>query len=124
MFYIWVAVGGILGAVSRSFICRVLADKSLNFPYSTLSVNIIGCFLMGIFIEFFALKAQMPLGIKVLLTSGFLGAFTTFSTFGLDIVMMMNKGAFLNALLYAFLSVILGIFSLYGGLCLVRMFLH
>lgn len=120
MLYLFVAIGGMCGAVSRHFLFSLLAEKSLKFPYSTFVVNIIGCFLMGVIVEIFAQKSHLPAEIKLLLTTGFLGAFTTFSTFSLDIVELFNKSSVLSGLSYITLSVVCGVLSLYGAICLVR----
>ena len=83
-------------------------------------VNILGCFLMGVIVELFAVKINFSQEIKILLTTGFLGAFTTFSTFSLDIVNLINKSSLLNGLSYSILSVLLGVLSLYAATYLVR----
>lgn len=124
MNYLFVAFGGMLGAVARYFCVSVLADKSTSFPFSTFVVNILGCFLIGGLSEFFALKAHLPQEARIFLITGFLGAFTTFSTFGLDAVGLINKFAFLHMLVYVSSSVVLGICSIYAaGFVVRRLFL-
>lgn len=120
MNYILVAVGGMLGAMTRYFCVSLLADKSLNFPYSTFLVNVLGCFLIGAISEFFALKSYLPVEAKILLVTGFLGAFTTFSTFGLDTVLLINKSAFIYSMLYVFSSVFVGVLSIYLATFMIR----
>ncbi len=75
---------------------------------------------MGVIVELFAVKINFSQEIKILLTTGFLGAFTTFSTFSLDIVNLINKSSLLNGLSYSILSVLLGVLSLYAATYLVR----
>ena len=75
---------------------------------------------MGVIVELFAVKINFSQEIKILLTTGFLGAFTTFSTFSLDIVNLINKSSLLNGLSYSILSVLLGVLSLYAAAYLVR----
>lgn len=120
MNYVLVAIGGMLGAMARYFCVSLLAEKSLNFPYATLWVNILGCFLIGAISEFFAIKSYLPVEAKMLLVTGFLGAFTTFSTFGLDTVSLINKAAFVHSVVYVFSSVFVGILSIYASIFMVR----
>ncbi len=120
MNYVLVAIGGMLGAMARYFCVSLLAEKSLNFPYATLWVNILGCFLIGAISEFFAIKSYLPAEAKMLLVTGFLGAFTTFSTFGLDTVSLINKAAFVHSVVYVFSSVFVGILSIYASIFMVR----
>ena len=120
MNYVLVAIGGMLGAMARYFCVSLLAEKSLNFPYATLWVNILGCFLIGAISEFFAIKSYLPAEAKMLLVTGYLGAFTTFSTFGLDTVSLINKAAFVHSVVYVFSSVFVGILSIYASIFMVR----
>ena len=80
-----VGAGGALGAISRYFV-YIMAGYILgpNFPYGTLIVNIVGSLLMGIIVEVMALTWEASTEWRLFLTVGFLGAFTTFSTFSLD----------------------------------------
>ena len=123
MNYLIVAVGGMFGALSRYFLFVLLAEKSMLFPWATFIVNMTGCFAMGFVTETCGLKASLPPEIKILLTTGFLGAFTTFSTFSLDIVNLLNKGAVLTVVIYAAMSVLLGILGVYAGSYLSRFLL-
>ena len=120
MNYVLVAVGGMLGAMARYFCVSLLTDKSLNFPYSTFMVNILGCFLIGAISEFFTLRSYLPNEARILLITGFLGAFTTFSTFGLDTVSLINKAAFVHSVVYVFSSVFMGVLSIYLATFMVR----
>lgn len=116
-----IALGGALGAVTRHGM-NVAAFKMLGdgFPWATLGVNIIGSFLMGLFIAIFAHYWQPSAAIKMFLITGFLGAFTTFSTFSLDVSVLYERGAMMHAALYVMGSVILSVGALFGALALVR----
>ena len=91
---LYISLGGALGALARYSLSLGLASKSMNFPTATLCTNIVGCFLMGMITEIFTLKANLPSELKLLIATGFLGAFTTFSTFGLESVSLINKAEF------------------------------
>lgn len=116
-----VAAGGAVGAVAR-YVVSSAALKILGgaFPYGTLLVNVLGCFLMGVLIETVALKIQIPKEMQSLLSTGFLGAFTTFSTFSLDAVTLFERQAYAACAAYVLSSFILSIAALVVGLLLVR----
>lgn len=122
--YLSVALGGALGACARygvaHFALRLLGP---GYPYGTLIVNVVGSLLMGLLIELIALRWSPSPELRVLLVTGFLGAFTTFSTFSLDVAVQIEKGAFLAAGSYILMSVILSILGLFAGLYLMRMIL-
>lgn len=118
---IYIAIGGALGAVARHGVnVASLKWGGMDFPYGTLTANILGSFLMGALIAALAHGWDIPTHFKSLLTVGFLGAFTTFSTFSLDAVTLYERGALLSAGLYIAASVILSIAALFAGMLLVR----
>ena len=94
-----------------------------GFPWGTLTVNILGSLLMGIFIELLVLKFQGTANLRLFVATGMLGGFTTFSAFSLDVAVMVERGAAALALLYAAVSVLAAITGLFIGLRLVRMVL-
>jgi len=119
-----IALGGALGAVSRHFVAGRLAGAlGLVFPYGTLSVNVLGSFLMGLLVELIALKLNLPRPMQAFLTVGFLGAFTTFSTFSMEVVLLMERHTLVLALAYVVLSVVLAVAAFGLGLTLVRQWL-
>ncbi len=117
-----IAAGGALGAVARHF-ANIGAAMAfgLAFPYGTLIVNILGSFLMGLLIGIFAHVWQPPQELRAFLTIGFLGAFTTFSTFSLDAVTLYERGDVGLSAAYIAASVILSIAGLFAGLLLIRL---
>lgn len=121
----WVALGGALGASGR-YAAGVMATRLLGhgFPYGTLFVNILGCFLMGALVEAAALKFSMSQEMRAFLTTGVLGGFTTFSAFALDIAVLYERKATGLAALYLGASVMLSILALFFGLWLVRTILQ
>lgn len=117
-----VAAGGALGAVARygvNILAVALAGHA--FPWGTMSVNILGSFLMGALIAGLAhVSVPVPDAMRVFVVTGFLGAFTTFSTFSLDSVTLWERGEVMQAVLYGGGSVVLSIAALVLGLFIVR----
>ena len=121
MTYLWVALGGAIGASARYGV-GVQATKLLGFgfPWGTLTVNIVGSFLMGVLIELMALKFSVSQDMRAFLTVGILGGFTTFSAFSLDFAVLVERKEMMLAGLYAAGSVGLSIAALFAGLWLMR----
>lgn len=114
-----VFLGGGIGACLRYLtgICCVNLFK-INLPIATFLINIIGCFLIGFLYIIFVEKIQSTNPLKLLLTVGFCGGLTTFSTFSAELFEMIQNQQFLHASLYAALSVIIGCVAVYfGGFC-------
>lgn len=116
-----IALGGALGSVLRHG-ANVAALRFMGdaFPWGTFFVNIAGSFVIGLLTGLFALYWQPSPEMRVFLVTGFLGGFTTFSTFSLDFSTLWESGAVTPALAYAVLSVVLSIGALFLALFLVR----
>lgn len=116
-----VALGGALGATMRYGVSvGTVHYFGPGYPWGTIIVNILGSLFMGIIIGKFAQMEQVSPELKALITTGFLGAFTTFSTFSLDFITLWERGAMLQALGYVLFSVIFGILALALGLFIMR----
>ncbi|WP_339631972.1 fluoride efflux transporter CrcB [uncultured Sneathiella sp.] len=119
--FLSVAIGGALGACARYGVAQImLRQLGPGYPYGTLFVNIVGSLLMGVLIELIALRWSPSPELRVLLVTGFLGGFTTFSAFSLDVALMVEKGETLPAAGYILMSVALSIAGLFAGLHLMR----
>lgn len=119
--FLAVAVGGAVGAVSRYSVYLLAAHYfGRNFPYATLIVNILGSLIMGMFIEMMALVWNVGTEVRLFFVVGILGAFTTFSTFSLDVAVLYERGELWFLGLYLFASVVLSIGALFLGLHVVR----
>lgn len=118
-----VAAGGAIGAVLRYGV-NVASLKMFGdgFPWGTLTVNVAGSFAMGALIAAFAHFWQPSETVKILLVTGVLGAFTTFSTFSLDVATLWERTALAPTVGYITSSVILSIGALFVGMALVRSF--
>lgn len=116
-----VAIGGALGALARLGVNQAaLLMFGSYFPYGTMIVNISGSFLMGAVFAALTIHADLPEFFKVLIVTGFLGAFTTFSAFSLDSYNLWERGDLMVTLTYIAGSVLLSLAALFAGLALVR----
>lgn len=107
-------LGGGLGAASRVYVGMVLSryPAAAAFPLATLTVNLVGCFLIGFLLTLPQLGDPR---VKTFLTAGFLGGLTTFSTFGFDTLSMLERGDFLKAGFNVGISIIAGLGCCYLG---------
>ena len=119
-----IAVGGGLGAVARHLLNTVMAHAfGTGFPYGIMLINVLGSVAMGGLIGLFAFRVDVAPIYKLFLTTGVLGGFTTFSTFSLDSVLLIERGAYGLAMLYIGLSLVLSIAGLMVALAGMRLWL-
>lgn len=122
-----VAIGGAAGAVLRHQTGRAMtqwlgAPIVSTFPFATLAVNAIGSLLMGLLAGWLMRHGgENSEQLRLLLGVGLLGGFTTFSAFSLEMVLMIERGQYLFASLYAILSFAMGISGLMVGLAVMRL---
>ncbi len=104
-----VALGGSVGAVSR-YLLHAGIERRLGtgFPFGTLVVNLLGCLAIGLVLAHLEARDLLDGSARLLLVTGFLGAFTTFSTFGIEVVTLADDGGLTRSLAYVALSVVLG----------------
>ncbi len=123
MGFLIVFLGGGIGAALRHGV-NLAAARLLGtaFPYATLIENVTGSLLMGVFAGYFAFKGDASQSLRLFLTAGILGGYTTFSAFSLDASLLYERGALGLAALYVVASVALSIGGLFAGLALVRHF--
>jgi CrcB protein len=115
-----VALGGAVGSLLRYFVAGAVQQPTMQFPLGIFIVNITGGLLMGIIVELGALKLHLSPELRAFLTVGILGGYTTFSTFSLDSVLLIQRGQYAGAAAYIGGSVVLSILALFSGLWLVR----
>jgi CrcB protein len=116
-----IAVGGALGAVARySINASPLQNFLKPFPFPTFFINITGSFLIGFLLILFADKFQINENWRAGVIVGFLGAYTTFSTFELEIWGLIEDSQFLTAFLYLLLSVLVGFAGVVLGVSLAK----
>ncbi len=122
MFHILlVALGGAIGSVARYLVGLGMTRlMGLSFPWGTLTVNIVGSFAIGILTELVARRFDASAELRLLIVVGFLGGFTTFSSFSLDTMALIERGATASAFAYVAASLVLALGAAFAGLLLGR----
>ena len=122
MGFLIVFIGAGIGGMARHGVnlLTLIGFGPNSFPFGTLSVNIIGSFLMGVIVEYLAFKSGFSQHTRLFLTTGILGGFTTFSAFSLETAMLFQRGDAVAAILYALASVILSVGALTVAILLMR----
>lgn len=123
MNWLLVACGGAIGASLRYGAGLIIAKPQNLFPWATWSINILGCFLAGVFFAFTQKYPTLQNETRLFLMVGILGGFTTFSSFGLETFQLIRQGQLPIALAYTVSSVILGVIFLAIGFYIFNMFL-
>lgn len=118
-----IALGGATGALSRHFLAGFVTKAvGYGFPLGTMTVNVLGSLLMGFLVTAFALKFDSTPELRGFLTVGLLGSFTTFSTYSLETVLLIERGDWQSAIIYAFGSLFIGVLALLMGMWLGKIF--
>lgn len=116
-----IGAGSFLGGIARYLMSRWFQGLFLTaFPIGTLSVNVLGSFLIGLFYGIFERAPFLDTELRMFLTVGFCGGFTTFSTFANENLMLLREGNFFYAGLYIFFSLFLGLLAAYLGYHLTK----
>lgn len=115
-------LGGALGAIARVALGKAWSITLLGVPCYILFVNILGCFIIGLLSELMSLYWTASDNTRYFLISGFLGGFTTFSSFALEFGLLFEKQEYRAAMLYAISSVVLGIIAFFIGAKIIRFF--
>lgn len=119
--FLYAALGGAIGAAARYGV-NITAPKLVGhgFPWGTMIVNVAGSFIMGLLIAIMALAWNTSQEMRVFLTTGILGGFTTFSAFSLDFATLYERKDYALAFGYAGGSVVLSLLAVFAGLYLAR----
>lgn len=116
-----VFLGGGLGAALRYLLSLAMAGPRADaFPYPTLAINLLGALLIGILVEALALKFEASATLRLFLVTGILGGFTTYSAFALESVLLLERGAYGNLVLYIVASALGTIVLALLGMTAVR----
>lgn len=121
MTVLWIGLGGFIGANARYFLGRAIIERyGAAFPWGTLTINVLGSLLIGIILEFLAQRAISDPAYRLFLVVGFLGGFTTFSSFAIETVRLLDDGRWTRALTYVLASNALSILCCLLGVWIVR----
>ncbi len=115
---LWVSVGifGFFGAITRYGVARLCGRISTLFPFGTFIINISGCLLLGWFLTYAQPRLDIPDPIRIGFAVGFVGAYTTFSTYMVESDKMLSDGASMRGMLYILGSVMLGLLAVRVGI--------
>ena len=124
MAYLLAALGGALGALARWAVAAALPSSPGDWPWATFAVNVTGCLLIGVLLA--VLPARFPENpwLRPLLGVGVLGGYTTYSTFAVEVVRMVEAGSAATAVAYVAASVLGGVAAVLAGLLAARVVLH
>jgi len=115
-----VCIGSFFGGGARFLVSKAVQSwVAVSFPWGTLAVNVVGCFLIGL-LSGMSLGGQISPTAKLVLVTGFCGGFTTFSTFMNENLLLGRDGGLLSAVLYTLASLILGLIAVVAGYQLVK----
>lgn len=115
-----VFLGGGAGSALRWFISHMMCAKGQSPLFATFTVNIIGSFILGFAFYFLLNKMHIPDEARLLLTAGFCGGFTTFSTFALENTVLIGQGEIVKSIIYSILTVVFTILSAFIGVYLAK----
>jgi CrcB protein len=119
--YFFIALGGALGSVARYMVNGAVSNRlGVRFPFGTLIINISACLIIGLSLEILNRHTDFNPALRYLIPIGFIGAYSTFSTFEWEIFSNLNSGAFWAAILYVASSLVFGLIAVALGAALGR----
>lgn len=114
--YLWIAAGGALGSMARYWIGAAVGSRmGIRFPYGTMIVNISACLIIGFAVTYLGHRANVDPAWRYFILIGFIGAYSTFSTFEWETLSTLRSGAFVLAAVYAVGSLVLGLAAAWAG---------
>ena len=124
MSWLAVAIGGALGSMTRYGVALLLPSVAGKFPWPTFTVNLLGSFLIGVVYVVIVEKQMLSPEMRLWLMTGFLGGFTTFSSFSLETLQLWQQGQVVQALIYVISSVVLCLIAVAIAVTLTQKFFN
>lgn len=119
--YLLIGIGGALGTIARYWVGSTIGSRmGIKFPYGTLVVNITACLVLGFTLTYMGKRADLNPAWRFLLPVGFIGAYSTFSTYEWETLSTIRSGAFALAALYAVGSLVVGLAAVWCGAALAE----
>lgn len=114
--YLWIGLGGALGSIARYWVGATVGSRlGVKFPYGTFVINLTACFIIGFSLTWLGERVELNPAWRFLIPIGFVGAYSTFSTYEWETLETLRSGAFALAALYAVGSLLLGLAAVWGG---------
>lgn len=121
--YLYIAIGGAIGSIARYWVgSEVSSRMGTKFPYGTFLINISACVIIGFSITYLGRRVEFNPAWRFLIPIGFVGAYSTFSTYEWETLSNLRSGAFFLAVLYAVGSLLVGLVAVWGGSLLAGVF--
>ncbi|HTZ56880.1 MAG TPA: fluoride efflux transporter CrcB [Acidobacteriaceae bacterium] len=119
--YLWIAIGGSLGSIARYWVGAIIASRfGTKFPYGTFVINITACAIIGFALAFLGRRAELNPAWRFLIPVGFVGAYSTFSTFEWETFSSLETGGLVTATLYVASSILCGLVAVWCGVLIAR----
>lgn len=119
--YLFIALGGALGSIARYWVGSSVASRvGARFPYGTFVINLSACVIIGFSLTYLGKRSELNPAWRFLVPIGFVGAYSTFSTYEWEILSTLRSGAFFLASLYAFGSLFLGLAAVWVGILIAE----
>ncbi len=119
--YLLIAVGGALGSIARYWVGSTVAGRlGTKFPYGTFVINLTACVIIGFSLTLLARRTALNPAWRFLVPIGFVGAYSTFSTYEWETLSLLRGGAFVEASLYALVSLMLGLIATWAGVAIAE----
>lgn len=114
--YLYIAVGGAFGSIARYWVGSTISSRmGTRFPFGTFVINMTACVIIGFTVTYLGRRAELSQAWRFLIPVGFVGAYSTFSTYEWETLSNLRAGAFLIAALYAVGSLLAGLIAVWGG---------
>lgn len=120
--YLYIAIGGALGSMARYWVGSTVSDRlGTKFPYGTFVINMTACVIIGFAVTYLSRRAELNAAWRYLVPVGFVGAYSTFSTYEWETLSNLRAGALVLAALYAVGSLVVGLVAVWGGSALAEL---